>query len=377
MAPKKAVAKQADKIAIDKTFGMKNKNKSKQVQNYIKSISQNAAGRSNRDEQMERKAKSDQEKQLQKAALTNALFNMGTDKKGRSFDPEAKKRAKQMEEDAIAAGKKVSDAIKKQIIEGLANTIRLTNAKGVRLSEVGGHPIMTALKDKHADTFKVLSILAFIKANDKVFWIEDAESTNPILRMQEDVDLEVMPDGRPIEDIIEEKRAALPPGGTPVTADTFKAWKERKEKEKAAETEAARQDAIAKQSKGKSVLSGRDLFIYDASLFVDDEGAVDVTSYERAEDPEYDDDENEKEKDDEDEDEDEDEEDTEEPAQGGARGSNEPAPVINKDLFLEGDVPDDLDDLDDEPPGNAVQINKDLFLEGDDLPDDLDDLDDD
>ena len=127
--------------------------------------------------------------------------------------------------------------------------------------------------------------------------------------------------------------------------------------------------------KGKSALSGRDLFIYDASLFVDDEGAVDVTSYERAEDPEYDDDENEKEKDDEDEDED--EEDTEEPAQGGARGSNEPAPVINKDLFLEGDVPDDLDDLDDEPPGNAVQINKDLFLEGDDLPDDLDDLDDD
>ena len=58
-----------------------------------------------------------------------------------------------------------------------------------------------------------------------------------------------MPDVRPIEDIIEEKRAALPPGGTPVTADTFKAWKERKEKEKAAETEAARQDAIAKQSK--------------------------------------------------------------------------------------------------------------------------------
>ena len=40
---------------------------------------------------------------------------------------------------------------KKDIIEGIANTIRLTNPKtGMRMSEIGGHPIIQALKTKHA-----------------------------------------------------------------------------------------------------------------------------------------------------------------------------------------------------------------------------------
>ena len=83
---------------------------------------------------------------------------MSTDKKGRAFDPVAKKKAKQAEEDAIAAGRKLKDEarrtrdsefehrcclyqdsltqrdgqVRKDIIEGVANTIRLTNPKGVR-----------------------------------------------------------------------------------------------------------------------------------------------------------------------------------------------------------------------------------------------------
>ena len=37
------------------------------------------------------------------------MFNMSTDKKGRAFDPVAKKKAKQAEEDAIASGRKLKD----------------------------------------------------------------------------------------------------------------------------------------------------------------------------------------------------------------------------------------------------------------------------
>ncbi|CAK0848637.1 unnamed protein product, partial [Prorocentrum cordatum] len=40
----KAKQKQKEKIAEDKTFGLKNKNKSKSVQKYIKSIVNNAQG---------------------------------------------------------------------------------------------------------------------------------------------------------------------------------------------------------------------------------------------------------------------------------------------------------------------------------------------
>eukprot|EP00435_Cladocopium_sp_Y103_P017739 s717_g4.t1 len=217
-----------EKIAVDKTFGLKNKNKSKVVQKYIKSITNNASGApKGGKEQQERDAKEAKQKELQKAALMNSLFNMSTDKKGRAFDPVAKKKAKQAEEEALAAGKKLKDEEKKDIIEGVANTIRLTNPKtGIRMSEIGGHPIIQALKTKHADAFKILQLLLFIKANDKVFWVDDPESTNPTIRCLEDVEAEVAPDSRPIEEIIEERRAALPPGGTPVTLETFKAWKD-------------------------------------------------------------------------------------------------------------------------------------------------------
>merc|ERR1719282_734879 len=231
-------------------------------------------------EEKQRQEKEAKQKDLAKAALMNSLFNQGTDKKGRAFDPVAKKAAKKAEEEALAAGKKLKEELRKEIIEGIANSIRLTNPKGIRMSELGGHPIIHALKDKHADHFKTISLLLFIKANDKVFWVDDTESSNPTIRCQEDVEAEVQPDERPIEEIIEEKRRALPPGGTPVTLVSFKAWKERKEGERLANVEANRKIDAKTGQKGLVGLSGRDLFTYDASLFVDDDDAVSADEYE-------------------------------------------------------------------------------------------------
>lgn len=348
MPPKgvdKAKQKEKEKIAIDKTFGMKNKNKSKVVQKYIKSITNNACGapKGGKEEQ-QRQEKDAKQKDLQKAALMNSLFNMSTDKKGRAFDAAAKKKAKQQEEEALAAGKKLNDELRKAIIEGIANTIRLTNPKGIRMSELGGHAIITALKDKHADTFKNLSLLLFIKANEKVFWVDDAESSNPMLRCQEDVDAEIAPDERPIEEIIEERRAALPPGGTPVTLETFKAWKERKEAERLAQAEAETKELQKKGGHKGAGLSGRDLFTFDASLFVDDQEAAAADEYDdRSEVDEEEDDNDGKTKgiagDD----------DSEEEAEAGDKAAaSSSGPAINESLFLEGgDLPDDLDDLDD------------------------------
>lgn len=365
MPPKvdKAAQKQKEKVAVDKTFGLKNKNKSKVVQKYIKNITQNVVAGGAKKEADKMKEKDDKAKAVQKAALLNSLFNMATDKKGRAFDPAAKKAAKQAEEEAIAAGKKLDTEVRKAIIEGIANSIRLTNPKGVRMSELGGTPIVNSLKDNYADAFKTLSLLLFIKANKETFWVDDPDTSNPTIRVQEDVDAEVAPDERPIEEIIEEKRAALPPGGTPVTKESFKAWKEKKEAERQSQVEEERQ-ALAKKSGGKGLaaLSGRDLFTFDATLFdVDDEGAA----------SDYD----EREASDEEEPgallppprrADLDEEDEGEAAgsgdegDAGARGSGEPADggPIDAALFLEGgELPDDLDDLDedeDECEGGAL-----------------------
>lgn len=354
MPPKgadKAKQKEKERIAVDKTFGMKNKNKSKVVQKYIKSITNNATGTSGKSESQAYKEKEEKKANLQQAALMASLFNLQTDRKGRAYDPNAKKAAKQAEEEALAAGKKLKDDVKKEIIEGIANSIRLTNPKGVRMSELGGHAIISALKDKHADAFKTLSMLLFIKANDKVFWVSDPEDTNPQIRCQEDVDAEVEPDERPIEEIIEERRRALPPGGTPVTEESFKAWKERREQMRLAAVEEAAKAAKAQGKKASAAMSGKDLFTFDASLFVDDDGACSENEYECAEDPEYSDDDDVPKKAPKDEVDEADAEATEEaPAKGassssGAAGSSEVP--INKDLFLQGGDVDDLDDLDD------------------------------
>ncbi|CAE7205808.1 unnamed protein product [Symbiodinium natans] len=373
MPPKavdKAKQKEREKIAIDKTFGLKNKNKSKVVQKYIKSIANNASGApKGGKEQAERDAKDAKQKEMQKAALMNSLFNLSTDKKGRAFDPVAKKKAKAAEEEAIAAGKKLSDEIKKEIIEGVANTIRLTNPKGIRMSEMGGHAIIQALKNKHQDTFKTIQLLLFIKAHDKVFWVDDPENGNPIIRCLEDVEAEVAPDERPLEEIIEERRAALPPGGTPVTPETFKAWKEKREAERLAKVEAERQENAKKGgAKGLVGMSGRDLFTYDASLFKDEEGAVSADEYdEREEDPEYDDDDDGKTHGVAQDLQDGDGEDDEAEPDTGARGSSEDvqevAGAINEKLFLEEEDLPDLDDLDeadeaDEADEEAVEEGK-------------------
>jgi uncharacterized protein (DUF305 family) len=88
-----------------------------------------------------------------------------------------------------------------------------------------------------------------------------------------------------IEEEIEEERKKLPTTGlTPVTPATFQAFKERKAKRKMEEMEAKRVEEAKKTgSKGYNALSGRALFTYDPTLFVDDEAADTNTYSERVE----------------------------------------------------------------------------------------------
>ena len=81
------------------------------------------------------------------------------------------------------------------------------------------------------------------------------------------------------EEKIEEERSKLTSDGlTPVTKESFLAWKERKAKRKQDELEAkiAAEEAKGKKDKGQmAFMSGRALFTYNPDLFEDAEGAVD------------------------------------------------------------------------------------------------------
>jgi hypothetical protein len=128
-----------------------------------------------------------------------------------------------------------------------------------------------------------------------------------------------------------------------VTAETFAKWKEAKTARKAADVEAKRVEEAKKTgSKGYTALSGRALFSYDPSLFVDDAGADDDVYSQHDGDSEEGDDEEEG-----------GEDGNEAGAAGGAgldSGTADLAAAIDESVFLEGGA-DDLDDLDEEEEG--------------------------
>ena len=79
-----------------------------------------------------------------------------------------------------------------------------------------------------------------------------------------------------LEQRIEKKRQELRDRGvkgTPVTPETFKLWKEKKAKRLLAEKMAV-QKAETLKKKGKSVLTGRDLYLVQKDVFVDDADAA-------------------------------------------------------------------------------------------------------
>lgn len=88
-----------------------------------------------------------------------------------------------------------------------------------------------------------------------------------------------------IEEIIEDERTKLSSEGlTPVTLETFKEWKKRKEEKRQKELEAKMLEESKKQSgKASHIMSGRALFKYDPTLFMDDADAVDEQEYQERE----------------------------------------------------------------------------------------------
>ena len=64
---------------------------------------------------------------------------------------------------------------------------------------------------------------------------------------------------------------------TPVTEDSFRDWKKRKVEQRKKEAEERVQKALSdKKGGGKGAISGRDLFTFDPSLFVDDDNVANM-----------------------------------------------------------------------------------------------------
>lgn len=235
MAPKvepskKAVREKKKAIVEDLTFGLKNKNKSAKVQQFIK-----------RTEDSVKKSHGGAE----------AMKNKET--------KEATKLAKQLQEEELRL----------LFNEGITGqTGKSKKAAGEMADKLG----LLTTNDEIAEFLDAMSDDSDedeIREMRKTIYLEDDAPAN----------VEVFRE-KTIEDHIEEQRARLAAEGkvgTPVNEETFGIWRAAKQKKKQEDAEERlRLESLKKKGKGLSVLSGKELFNFNKSLFVDDDSALNV-----------------------------------------------------------------------------------------------------
>lgn len=247
MGPKKQEqkpSKKNQKAAVEKkledaTFGMKNKNKSAKVQNFIQQATK-AAKNAPIFADAERNRKLKQDAQKAKLLQEEELRTLFNDAIGNQFG----KSKAEKEADASNLGVNVARKEVQEILD----------------------TISTDSESEDESDGEDERNMVFVNSG------ENDETTTAVEAV------EVFRE-KTIEDIIEEQRARLLASnqvGTPVTNESFAKWR-------AAKLQKRQEDAVArmkaeqtkkKGGKGLSVLSGKELFNYDSSLFRDDEAAI-------------------------------------------------------------------------------------------------------
>lgn len=227
---KKLAQKKKEKMLDDKTFGLKNKNKSSKVQAYVQST-------------------------------TKSIMNAGTDARSRQLDARKKEEAK-----ARKALKKAKEAEQAALF---GEALLAVSKKGPKFDAKAGKIESKGRDHDDGDDKKGGTSRAM-----KMMYQMDAKEMEE--RLKED------PNYVPtLEDEVEAQRQlklkefqASGKKGTPVTEETFKEWQERKRKRKDAENKKLVEQEMKKKKGGKglSVLSGRELYNYKKELFKDQEG---------------------------------------------------------------------------------------------------------
>jgi hypothetical protein len=220
--------KKKAKILEDKTFGLKNKNKSKKVQAHIQSV-------------------------------TKSVMNSG-DAKQRKMDEE-RKRARIRQKEAKKAMEEERNAL---FSEALLSVQKKTTTKFKSENQSKGRDH----DDKKEKTGQSRAMKMMFQMDAKE--MEEALKSDPnyVPTLEDEVELQRQ------KKLQELKDKGIK--GTPVTEKTFKEWQERKRKLKADTAKKMVEAELKKKKGGKglSVLSGRDLYEYKKELFQDDEDAT-------------------------------------------------------------------------------------------------------
>ncbi|XP_057476536.1 zinc finger CCCH domain-containing protein 11-like [Actinidia eriantha] len=296
MPPKQSKADVAkkQKLVEDKTFGLKNKNKSKNVQKYVQSIQQSALPKPDPSKTAAKKKKEDEkarEKELNdlfKIAVTQPKVPVGVDPKSIVCEffkvgqcAKGFKCKFSHDLNVQRKGEKIDIYSDKRDEETMEDWDQETLEKVVES------------KNKEYNQNKPTDIVCkyFLEAVEKKqygwFWAcpnggkdchyRHALPPGYVLKSQMKTLLEEEAEKMPIEEEIENQRAKVTTT-TPMTTELFVQWKKKKMEEREAGLAAQR----AERAKNDR-MSGRELFLSDSSLFVDDAEAYE--KYQREAEP--------------------------------------------------------------------------------------------
>ncbi|KAJ4845900.1 hypothetical protein Tsubulata_026867 [Turnera subulata] len=298
MPPKQSKADLAkkQKVVEDKTFGLKNKNKSKNVQKYVQSLQQavqpkvdpsKVAAKKKKEEE---KAREKELNDLFKVAVSQPKVPLGVDPKSILCEfYKAGQCAKGFkckfshDLNVQRKGEKIDIYSDKRDQEETMEDWDQETLEKVVESKKNEYN-----QNKPTDIVCKYFLEAVEKKQYGWFWVcpnggkdchyRHALPPGYVLKSQMKALLEEEADKIPIEEEIEDQRSKLK-STTPMTPDLFMQWKKKKVEEREAGLAAQR----AERAKNDR-MSGRELFLSDASVFVDDAEAYE--NYQREEEPE-------------------------------------------------------------------------------------------
>ncbi|GMY14674.1 zinc finger CCCH domain-containing protein 11-like isoform X2 [Fagus crenata] len=289
MPPKqqsKADLAKKQKIVEDKTFGLKNKNKSKNVQKYVQTLKQSVQPKpdpskiSAKKKKEEEKAKDKELNDLFKIAVSQPKVPVGVDPKSIlcefykvgqcakgfkckfSHDLNVQRKGEKIDLYSDKRDQETMEDWDQETLEKVVES-KTTEYKQNKPTDIVCKYFLEAVEKKQYGWFWVCP------NGGKDCHYRHALPPGYVLKSQMKALLEEETEKIPIEEEIENQRAKLTTS-TPMTPELFMQWK----KKKIAERDAGLASQQAERAKNDR-MSGRELFLSDSSLFVDDAEAYD------------------------------------------------------------------------------------------------------
>lgn len=270
--------------------GMKNKNKSKKIQKFIQQqTGANGMSRNQEQEKMyrEKKEKLKKEQEAREMAL---LFKQAPKSKAEIAREKAakkmvKRQAKSAKIDLYADPRAEEKEARANETSADWDEAKLRQVIGTKAIGKDAKVNATDIVCKHFLNAVEKGLYGWFwkcpNGADKCMYKHNLPPGYVLKKKKGEEDEEEEDQGPSLEEIIEQQRAKLTAEGTPVTLESFTAWKAKKDKEKAEQKEEKKQEELksrklTKQERSLGIgMSGKDLFSFKPEAFVDDAHAAD------------------------------------------------------------------------------------------------------